>query len=70
MSEKCYDKLKEKYSSRPPFVFFFNPNIQLEEKIDYFEHYSAMYSFHIVRYYVGYTIKRDNGKWVSIDFKL
>ena len=57
MSEETYDRLKKRYSSRPPIVFFFNPPIQLEE-IKYKN-----------RYYVGYAIKNDDGEWVSIDFK-
>ena len=58
MSEETYDILKERYSSRPPFVFFFNPTIQLEQ----FTKYGYGYC-------VGYTIENDNSKWVSIDFK-
>ena len=57
MSEEAYDRLKKRYSSRPPFVFFFNPTIQLEQ---------FTYGFD---YYVGYRIKNDDDKWVSIDFK-
>ena len=56
-SEEDYDRLKKRYSSRPPFVFFFNPTIQLE-------HFNYGYC-----YYVGYRIKNDDGEWVSIDFK-
>ena len=57
ISEEAYDRLKERYSSRPPFVFFFNPTIQLEQ-ITY-----------VNAYYVGYRIERNDGKYVSIDFK-
>ena len=56
MSEEDYDRLKKRYSSRPPFVFLFNPDIQLEQFIDY----------NGDTYNVGYRIK---DKWVSIDFK-
>ena len=56
MSVETYDRLKKRYSSRPPFVFFFNPTIQSEQIISPFS------------YYVGYAIKR-NGFTVSIDFK-
>ena len=59
MSEEAYDRLKERYSSRTPFVFFFNPTIQLEQ-------YTDEYGF---IYYVGYRIKNDDDEWVSIDFK-
>ena len=59
MSEEEYDRLKERYSSSPPFVFFFNPTIQLQQFIEYF---GSMYC-------VEYRIKNDNGNWVSIDFK-
>ena len=45
------------YSSRPPFVFFFNPTIQLQEIIE------GSY------YYVGYAIKGDDGEWVSNDYR-
>ena len=58
MSKRAYDRLKKRYSSRPPFVFFFNPTIQLEQ---YIEYYGKTYC-------VGYRIKND-GEWVSIDFK-
>ena len=47
------------YSSRPLFVFFFNPTIQLQQIRNEFGN----------EYHVGYRIKRDDGKWVSIDFK-
>ena len=58
MSEENYDRLKKRYSSRPPFVFFFNPTIQLQQFTDWFG-----------GYYVGYRIKRNGGLMVSIDFK-
>ena len=54
MSEKAYNRLKERYFHRSPFVSFFNPSIELRE-----------YRFRNA-YYVGYIIKRDNGVWVSI----
>ena len=57
MSEESYDRLKKRYSSRPPFVFFFNPTIQLQQFT-----YGAMY-------YVGYRIQGDDGVKVSTDFK-
>ena len=44
---------------RHPIVFFFNPDIQLEQFIDNYE----------VGYCVGYRVKR-HGEWVSLDFKL
>ena len=59
MSEEAYDRLKKRYSSRPPFVFFFNPTIQLQQ-------FTNKYGY---RYCVGYRIKNDDGEWVSIDFK-
>ena len=34
MSEEAYERLKKRFESRPPFVFCFNPSIQLEEKVD------------------------------------
>ena len=59
MSEEDYDRLKKRYESRPPFVFFFNPTIQLQQ--------FAELGF---RYYVGYSIMGDDDdEWVSIDFK-
>ena len=33
MSEENYEKLKKRFESRPPFVFYSNPNIQLKEKV-------------------------------------
>ena len=58
MSEEDYDRLKKRYSSWFPFVFFFNPTIQLEQYTEYrFD------------YCVGYRIKRNDGEWVSINFK-
>ena len=58
MSEEAYDRLKKRYSSRPPFVFFFNPTIQLQQ----FTESDYIYS-------VGYRIKNDDDEWVNIDFK-
>ena len=46
---------------RPPFVFFFNPTIQLVEYI--------VYNESNVAYCVGYELKRHDGKLVSIDYK-
>ena len=31
MSEETYERLKKRFESRPPFVFYFNPNIELQE---------------------------------------
>ena len=31
MNEEVYNRLKERYDSRPPFVFFFNPTLQLQQ---------------------------------------
>ena len=31
-SKEKYDFMKMRFESRPPFVFYFNPDIQLEEK--------------------------------------
>ena len=57
-SEEDYERLKERYESRPPFVFFFKPTtIQLVENRGY------------RGYYVGYVIKSDDGKLVSIYYK-
>ena len=39
MSEEKYYRLKKRYSSRPPFVFFFNPTIQLEQFTEYGDTY-------------------------------
>ena len=30
MKRDIYDKLKKRYSSKPPFVYFFNPNIKVQ----------------------------------------
>ena len=45
------------YYSIPPFVFFFNPTIQLKKIMRY------------DGYYVGYQIKSNYGYEVNIDFK-
>ena len=58
MSEEVYDRLKKRYESRPPFVFFFNPTIQLQQFAELG-----------IRYSVGYRIKNNYGVNVSIDFK-
>ena len=34
MSEIVYERLRKRFESRPPFVFYFNPNIQLLENVD------------------------------------
>ena len=34
MSEEWYELLRKKFESRPPFIFYFNPSIQLQEKVD------------------------------------
>ena len=34
MSEGVYELLRKRFYSKPPFVFYFNPNIELEEKVD------------------------------------
>ena len=31
ISEESYNRLKERFSSRPPFVYFFNPSLKIEE---------------------------------------
>ena len=56
MSEEVYDRLKERYESRPPFVFFFNLTIEPEIVTD------------LSGFYVGYVVERD-GVMVSIDYK-
>ena len=33
MSEEEYEILRKRFESRPPFVYYFNPNIKLQEKI-------------------------------------
>ena len=33
ISEERYELLRKRLESRPPFVFYFNPNIQLKEKV-------------------------------------
>ena len=33
MSEEAYETLRRKFESRPPFVFYFNPNIEIQEKV-------------------------------------
>ena len=35
MSEEDYERLKKRFESRPPFIFYFNPSIELQEKIDH-----------------------------------
>ena len=34
MSEEDYERLRKRFESIPPFVFYFNPYIQLQEKVD------------------------------------
>ena len=33
MKREVYDKLKERYSSKPPFVYFFNPKLDVQTYI-------------------------------------
>ena len=33
MSEEVYERLRKRFYSIPPLVFFFNPNIELQEKV-------------------------------------
>ena len=33
MKREVYDKLKERYSSKPPFVYFFNPKLDVQIEI-------------------------------------
>ena len=33
MSEEAYELLRKRFKSRPPFVFYFNPSIELKEKV-------------------------------------
>ena len=35
MSEEEYERLRKILDSRPPFVFYFNPNIELRERVHY-----------------------------------
>ena len=35
MSEERYEILRTSFESTPPFVFYFNPKIELQEKVDY-----------------------------------
>ena len=37
MSEERYERLRNRFESRPPFVFYFNPNIELQEEVDGYE---------------------------------
>ena len=34
MGEEVYERLRKRLDSKPPFVFYFNPNIQLQEKVE------------------------------------
>ena len=34
MSESAYELLRKRFNSRPPFVFYFNPDIQIRETND------------------------------------
>ena len=34
IKEEDYEKLRKRFYSWPPLVFFFNPNIELQEKVD------------------------------------
>ena len=49
------------YESKPPFVFFFNPTIQLVEYCYNSESNCG--------YNVGYGFMRNDGKRVSINYK-
>ena len=33
MSEERYERLRKRFESRPPFVFYINPNIEFQEKV-------------------------------------
>ena len=33
MSEEVYGRLRKRFESRPPFIFYFNPSIELQEKV-------------------------------------
>ena len=57
LTNNQYNLVSKRSSSRPPFVFFFNPTIQLQQ-----------FTKSGFNYYVGYRIKRDDGIWVGIDF--
>ena len=35
MSEEDYERLRKRLESRPPFVFYFNPSIELQEEVEY-----------------------------------
>ena len=33
ISEEVYERLRKRFESRPPFVFYFNPSIELQERV-------------------------------------
>ena len=33
MNEEDYERLRKRFESRPPFIFYFNPSIELQEKV-------------------------------------
>ena len=35
MKIDAYERMKKRYESKPPFVYFFNPNFKLKERIDH-----------------------------------
>ena len=39
MSDEAYELLRKRFESKPPFVFYFNPSIQLLED-DFYGYYS------------------------------
>ena len=34
MDEETYDKLKKTYSSRPEFIYYFDPHLDIQTKIE------------------------------------
>ena len=34
MSEEDYERLRKRFDSRPPFVFYFDPSFELQEKVE------------------------------------
>ena len=35
MKQDAYDRMKKRFESKPPFVYFFNPSINIKERSDY-----------------------------------
>ena len=58
-SKEKYDFMKKRFESRPPFVYYFNPDIQLEEKF-------GINIDGIRVYFIGFIFKGTNVSQLKI----